>query len=288
VVDQDGGDGLGLVLAGLSVGAEGRRNGHADPRRYRGRWRRGSPISRRSTQTCQTWTSSERFRRSDWLWTPGVRSFHVIPASAGEFHRPQHYRLPGVLSSDSRCGGRRPDIRGAVHARTETWVKPSFLWMMYRSGWATTPGQERILPARSPARRPGRGQRAAGRVPGVGRRAVGRDGAGLAELRRRTPNPPTVGQPRGRRHSRHRRHLRPWNLMVSVTSSTTPFALARPILSSQTVQSYPVTRLNSAENTASAAGSYSSSPSRWSSDSTSSLYPHRARKPPRWPDDPSG
>jgi Domain of unknown function (DUF4291) len=26
-----------------------------------------------------------------------------------------------------------------------TWIKPSFLWMMYRSGWATEPGQERIL-----------------------------------------------------------------------------------------------------------------------------------------------
>ncbi|MDN3359719.1 DUF4291 domain-containing protein [Actinomadura sp. DC4] len=26
-----------------------------------------------------------------------------------------------------------------------TWIKPSFLWMMYRSGWATKPGQERIL-----------------------------------------------------------------------------------------------------------------------------------------------
>jgi hypothetical protein len=26
-----------------------------------------------------------------------------------------------------------------------TWVKPSFLWMMYRSGWAAKPGQERIL-----------------------------------------------------------------------------------------------------------------------------------------------
>jgi hypothetical protein len=26
-----------------------------------------------------------------------------------------------------------------------TWIKPSFLWMMYRSGWATNPGQERIL-----------------------------------------------------------------------------------------------------------------------------------------------
>lgn len=26
-----------------------------------------------------------------------------------------------------------------------TWVKPSFAWMMYRSGWATKPGQDRIL-----------------------------------------------------------------------------------------------------------------------------------------------
>jgi hypothetical protein len=26
-----------------------------------------------------------------------------------------------------------------------TWVKPSFLWMMYRSGWGSKPGQERVL-----------------------------------------------------------------------------------------------------------------------------------------------
>ena len=26
-----------------------------------------------------------------------------------------------------------------------TWIKPSFTWMMYRSGWAEKPGQERIL-----------------------------------------------------------------------------------------------------------------------------------------------
>src|SRR5690349_4107499 len=26
-----------------------------------------------------------------------------------------------------------------------TWIKPSFLWMMYRSGWATKPGQQRVL-----------------------------------------------------------------------------------------------------------------------------------------------
>lgn len=26
-----------------------------------------------------------------------------------------------------------------------TWIKPSFLWMMYRSGWATKVGQEHVL-----------------------------------------------------------------------------------------------------------------------------------------------
>src|SRR4051812_5401301 len=26
-----------------------------------------------------------------------------------------------------------------------TWIKPSFLWMMYRCGWATKAGQERVL-----------------------------------------------------------------------------------------------------------------------------------------------
>ncbi|MER5224777.1 DUF4291 domain-containing protein [Streptomyces flaveus] len=42
----------------------------------------------------------------------------------------------------------------AVHAGTfvapfkkerMTWIKPSFLWMMYRSGWATKPNQEHVL-----------------------------------------------------------------------------------------------------------------------------------------------
>src|ERR1700729_3676940 len=29
-----------------------------------------------------------------------------------------------------------------------TWIKPSFLWMMHRSGWATKPDQERVLAIR--------------------------------------------------------------------------------------------------------------------------------------------
>ena len=28
------------------------------------------------------------------------------------------------------------------------WIKPNFLWMMFRSGWATKAGQERILAIR--------------------------------------------------------------------------------------------------------------------------------------------
>lgn len=29
-----------------------------------------------------------------------------------------------------------------------SWIKPGFLWMMYRCGWATKPGQERVLAVR--------------------------------------------------------------------------------------------------------------------------------------------
>lgn len=31
-----------------------------------------------------------------------------------------------------------------------SWIKPNFLWMMYRSGWAQKDGQERILAVRLP------------------------------------------------------------------------------------------------------------------------------------------
>ena len=29
-----------------------------------------------------------------------------------------------------------------------SWIKTNFLWMMYRSGWACKPGQERVLAVR--------------------------------------------------------------------------------------------------------------------------------------------
>lgn len=33
-----------------------------------------------------------------------------------------------------------------------TWIKPNFLWMMYRCGWATKPGQEHVLAVWLPRR----------------------------------------------------------------------------------------------------------------------------------------
>lgn len=34
---------------------------------------------------------------------------------------------------------------GAFSLHRMSWIKPNFLWMMYRSGWGTKPGQEVIL-----------------------------------------------------------------------------------------------------------------------------------------------
>jgi hypothetical protein len=46
------------------------------------------------------------------------------------------------LGSYAAANGRFPDTynRGRM-----TWIKPSFLWMMYRSGWARKHRQERVL-----------------------------------------------------------------------------------------------------------------------------------------------
>src|SRR5215470_12666969 len=46
--------------------------------------------------------------------------------------------------SNQRLGG--PDFS---YARM-SWIKPNFLWMMYRSGWGTKPGQEITLALRLP------------------------------------------------------------------------------------------------------------------------------------------
>jgi hypothetical protein len=37
---------------------------------------------------------------------------------------------------------------GSFKRERMTWIKPSFLWMMYRCGWAEKPGQEHVLALR--------------------------------------------------------------------------------------------------------------------------------------------
>ena len=51
---------------------------------------------------------------------------------------------PAIASAAITAGGFVPPFR----RERMTWIKPSFLWMMYRCGWATKPGQERVLAIR--------------------------------------------------------------------------------------------------------------------------------------------
>jgi Domain of unknown function (DUF4291) len=47
-----------------------------------------------------------------------------------------------TLGAYAATHGRFPDT---YNRDRMTWIKPSFLWMMYRSGWATKQRQERVL-----------------------------------------------------------------------------------------------------------------------------------------------
>ncbi|WP_406642529.1 DUF4291 family protein [Amycolatopsis sp. WGS_07] len=97
----------------------------------------------------------------DWLTTNSPRSSPNLASSQAK----QRDGLPSAPRRDVRASftdqtitvyqAYSPQIAdAAVESQTfvapfkrdrMTWIKPSFLWMMYRSGWATKPGQERIL-----------------------------------------------------------------------------------------------------------------------------------------------
>ena len=50
--------------------------------------------------------------------------------------------------SIGHCAAENGDFGGDFKLSRMTWIKPNFLWMMYRSGWATKQGQEVILAIR--------------------------------------------------------------------------------------------------------------------------------------------
>jgi hypothetical protein len=50
-----------------------------------------------------------------------------------------------TIAQPAAALGRFPDW---YDRQRMTWIKPSFRWMMYRSGWAAKPGQEHVLAIR--------------------------------------------------------------------------------------------------------------------------------------------
>ena len=50
--------------------------------------------------------------------------------------------FPPVIANEAVLGG---TFGEHFSLSRMTWIKPSFLWMMYRCGWAEKSGQERVL-----------------------------------------------------------------------------------------------------------------------------------------------
>lgn len=71
---------------------------------------------------------------------------HILARyDAESIHVYQAYRpaIANFASLNQRFGGEFSYSR-------MSWIKPNFLWMMYRAGWATKEGQEHILAVRLP------------------------------------------------------------------------------------------------------------------------------------------
>ncbi|WP_374192114.1 DUF4291 domain-containing protein [Streptomyces sp. MBT33] len=60
-------------------------------------------------------------------------------------HAPRSPVHAGLGQTPQSPWGRLHSLSGKGCERGLTWIKPSFLWMMYRCGWATKPGQETVL-----------------------------------------------------------------------------------------------------------------------------------------------
>ena|ERR1700754_275057 len=54
------------------------------------------------------------------------------------------YQAFNTIIAEAACA-QQTFVSTAFKRERMTWIKPSFLWMMYRSGWASKENQERIL-----------------------------------------------------------------------------------------------------------------------------------------------
>ncbi|WP_425830201.1 DUF4291 domain-containing protein [Streptomyces fractus] len=67
---------------------------------------------------------------------------HEIRASHTESTVTVYQAYPAEIGLPAAREGRFPSLWKRDRM---TWIKPSFLWMMYRCGWATKPGQDVVL-----------------------------------------------------------------------------------------------------------------------------------------------
>ncbi|SCL34590.1 protein of unknown function [Micromonospora nigra] len=67
---------------------------------------------------------------------------HQIRATFGGDTITVYQAYPSAIADAALVAGR---FVAPFKRERMTWIKPSFHWMMYRSGWATKPGQERVL-----------------------------------------------------------------------------------------------------------------------------------------------
>src|SRR5262245_45178146 len=117
-----------------------------------------TPVSRGRRPRCMSFlvTSGTRFLVSTGEPEPcPTRSTSSTIVMTTETHRSRQIRAQYTIDSLVVYQAFSQDIaEAAIQAQTfispfslsrMTWIKPSFLWMMYRSGWGSAQGQERVL-----------------------------------------------------------------------------------------------------------------------------------------------
>jgi Domain of unknown function (DUF4291) len=75
-------------------------------------------------------------------WPPSGR--HIL----AQFDSDSIYVYQAYRSSIAHFAVEHQHFGGEFSFSRMSWIKPNFLWMMYRSGWATKEGQEHILAVR--------------------------------------------------------------------------------------------------------------------------------------------
>ena len=76
------------------------------------------------------------------LWPQSGR--HIL----AQFDDSSIYVYQAYRESIARYAVEHQQFGGDFSYSRMSWIKPNFLWMMYRAGWATKPGQEHILAVR--------------------------------------------------------------------------------------------------------------------------------------------